>query len=241
VWTAIGSAGGRKPLVAWVLTPNVPSCQTLTSTGMLLPALQTNLLAAPRLRYVPRVVRCWVRARCCRFGDNTFVGCDRHHLGHGMHSPVAHLLCLFSTGSTGTPQYAMVCKCDDTDAASVSSHLQTTCASEMRHDIVASAVHSADCRSSCASDMAPSCWHQHSCRVRSAASVIAWMSDAASVIAWSWGYLARGQDQHHSRCIDAFRVAGERFSGVHARRLRLLHRRCQGGGAQGDRQGLRVV
>ena len=81
-----------------------------------------------------------------RLGDNTFVNVGRHRLGLGVHSSVAPPPCLCGAGCAATPDHAMVCK---------------KCAkpTQMRHDLVASAVRRVVCRASCASSMEPSYRH----------------------------------------------------------------------------------
>jgi hypothetical protein len=81
-----------------------------------------------------------------RLGDNTFIACGRHRLGLGAPSTVSPRPCLCGAGDAATPDHAMVCK-------SVAKMTQ------MRHDIVASAVRRVVCRAGCASSMEPSYRH----------------------------------------------------------------------------------
>jgi hypothetical protein len=81
-----------------------------------------------------------------RLGDNTFVVCGRHRLGLGAPTTVSPRPCLCGAGNASAPDHAMVCK-------SVAKMTQ------MRHDIVASAVRRVVCRASCASSLEPSYRH----------------------------------------------------------------------------------
>mgnify|MGYP001787467346 CR=1 FL=1 len=81
-----------------------------------------------------------------RLGDNTFVVCGRHRLGLGAPTTVSPRPCLCGAGNAATPDHAMVCK-------SVAKMTQ------LRHDIVASAVRRVVCRAGLASSMEPTYRH----------------------------------------------------------------------------------
>jgi hypothetical protein len=81
-----------------------------------------------------------------RLGDNTFIACGRHRLGLGAPTTIAPRPCLCGAGLAATPDHAMVCK-------SVAKMTQ------LRHDLVASAVRRVVCRASCASSMEPTYRH----------------------------------------------------------------------------------
>ena len=79
-------------------------------------------------------------------GDTAFVVGGRHRLGLGVPTTVSPPPCLCGAGCAASPDHAMVCK-------GVAKMTQ------MRHDIVASAVRRVVCRSSCSSSSEPSYRH----------------------------------------------------------------------------------
>lgn len=81
-----------------------------------------------------------------RLGDNTFVVCGRHRLGLGPPTSVNSRPCPCGAGNAASPDHAMVCK----NVAKMT---------QLRHDLVASAVRRVVCRASCASSMEPSYRH----------------------------------------------------------------------------------
>ena len=81
-----------------------------------------------------------------RLGDNTFVVCGRHRLGLGPPTSVSTRPCPCGASDAASPDHAMVCK----NVAKMT---------QLRHDIVASAVRRVVCRASCASSMEPSYRH----------------------------------------------------------------------------------
>ena len=78
-----------------------------------------------------------------RLGDETFVVCGRHRLGLGVPTSVDAPPCLCGAGCASTPDHAMLCK----NVAKMT---------QMRHDIVVSAVRRVVCRASCPSSLEPS-------------------------------------------------------------------------------------
>ena len=81
-----------------------------------------------------------------RLGDETFVVCGRHRMGLGVPTSVDAPPCLCGAGCASTPDHAMLCK-------NVAKQTQ------LRHDIVASAVRRVVCRASCPSSLEPSYRH----------------------------------------------------------------------------------
>lgn len=77
-----------------------------------------------------------------RLGDETFVVCGRHRLGLGVPMSVDPPPCLCGAGEASTPDHAMLCK----NVAKMT---------QMRHDIVVSAVRRVVCRASCPSSLEP--------------------------------------------------------------------------------------
>ena len=92
-----------------------------------------------------------------RLGDATYVVCGRHRLGLGLPTAVPLRPCPCGAGNAASPDHAMVCK-------SVAKMTQ------LRHDIVASAVRRVVCRAGCASSMEPSYRHLRSQQARAVAS-----------------------------------------------------------------------
>jgi hypothetical protein len=78
-----------------------------------------------------------------RLGDETFVMSGRHRLGLGVPTSVDAPPCLCGAGCASTPDHAMLCK----NVAKMT---------QMRHDIVVSAVRRVVCRASCPSSLEPS-------------------------------------------------------------------------------------
>ena len=78
-----------------------------------------------------------------RLGDETFVVCGRHRLGLGVPTSVDAPPCLCGAGCASTPDHAMLCK----NVAKMT---------QLRHDIVVSAVRRVVCRASCPSSLEPS-------------------------------------------------------------------------------------
>jgi hypothetical protein len=78
-----------------------------------------------------------------RLGDETFVVCGRHRMGLGVPTSVDAPPCLCGAGCASTPDHAMLCK----NVAKMT---------QMRHDIVVSAVRRVVCRASCPSSLEPS-------------------------------------------------------------------------------------
>ncbi|NJN00175.1 MAG: hypothetical protein HC793_00355 [Aquincola sp.] len=78
-----------------------------------------------------------------RLGDETFVVCGRHRMGLGVPTTVDAPPCLCGSGCASTPDHAMLCK----NVAKMT---------QMRHDIVVSAVRRVVCRASCPSSLEPS-------------------------------------------------------------------------------------
>ena len=77
-----------------------------------------------------------------RLGDETFVVCGRHRLGLGVPMSVDPPPCTCGAGQASTPDHAMVCK-----------HVAKM--TQMRHDIVVSAVRRVICRAACPSSLEP--------------------------------------------------------------------------------------
>jgi hypothetical protein len=78
-----------------------------------------------------------------RLGDETFVVCGRHRMGLGAPTTVDPPPCLCGAGCASTPDHAMLCK----NVAKMT---------QMRHDIVVSAVRRVISRASCPSSLEPS-------------------------------------------------------------------------------------
>jgi hypothetical protein len=77
-----------------------------------------------------------------RLGDETFVVCGRHRMGLGVPTTVDPPPCLCGAGCASTPDHAMLCK-----------HVAKM--TQLRHDIVVSAVRRVISRASCPSSLEP--------------------------------------------------------------------------------------
>ena len=75
-----------------------------------------------------------------RLGDETFVECGRHCMGLGAPASVSAPPCLYGSGCASTSGHAMWCK----NVAKMT---------QMRHDMVVSAVRRVACRASCPSSL----------------------------------------------------------------------------------------
>jgi len=113
------------------------SCDCATVLGKRDAARLRSAASAPASAWITATPRPTTRLR-----DETFVVCGRHRMGLGVPTSVDPPPCLCGAGCASTPDHAMVCK-------------NVNKMSQMRHDIVVSAVRRVIARASCPSSLEP--------------------------------------------------------------------------------------